>query len=181
MLTNRTAFGLLLFLLAFLAAPAAMPAQDASAGNNAAAEEMVPGIQLPSNPATDVARYYEGLTGKTLILDSQSGGGPNLSIVVQRPIPKKEAIALIESALILNGYAIVNVDDKTAKLLGPSKPPRMEAIPLYSDASQLPAGEEIVSYFMPFRYLKVEDAWNAFRSRAPMPSSSRSRPRSSGG
>jgi len=127
---------------------------------------MIPNIQLPGNPATDVARYYEGLTGKRLILDSALNG-PNLTVMVPNPISKKDAIAYIESILVLNGYSIVNVDDKTAKLLGPSKPPRMEAVPLFSDPSQLPPGDEIVSYFMPFRYLKAEEAQQIFAQFAP--------------
>ncbi len=171
MLTKHPASRLLILLLALIAATAALRAQNppapaAASAASANGDEMIDGIQLPNNPATDVARFYEGLTGKTLILDSNLAGSP-LSLVVQKPISRKEAIALIESTFILNGYSIVNVDDHTAKLLGNSKFPKSEAIPLYSDPSQLPAGEEIVSYFMPFRYLKAEDAFSAFQQIAP--------------
>jgi type II secretion system protein D len=173
MLTNRAASGLILFLLVLLAAPAAMRAQNAVPPVTpdapvvpATSEETVDGIQIPGNPASDVAKYYEGLTGKTLILDSQLNG-PTLSIVVNKRITKAEAIGLIESVLILNGYSIVNVDSKTAKLLGPSKPARSEAVQLITEPEQLPPGDQIVSYFMPFRYLKSEEALNTFMQFSP--------------
>ncbi|MDD5200379.1 MAG: secretin N-terminal domain-containing protein [Terrimicrobiaceae bacterium] len=123
-------------------------------------------IQFPSNQVNEVATFYELLTGKHVIRDSGLAG-QMISLVVQQPVTKKEAAALIESVLVLNGFTLVNVDDKTAKLLGPSKFPRSEAVPLYSDPSQLPNGDEIVSYFMPFRYIKSEEANNVFLLYAP--------------
>jgi len=118
-------------------------------------------VQLPNNPVTEVAGFYETLTGRRLILDSGLAG-PNLSISVNQPVTKQEAIALIEAALILNGYTMIPVDDRTSKLLGPTKQARSESIPLYTDPSQLPEGEGIVSYFMPFRYIKIDEAQNVF-------------------
>lgn len=118
-------------------------------------------VQLPNNPVTEVAGFYETLTGRRLILDSGLAG-PNLSISVNQPVSKQEAIALIEAALILNGYTMIPVDDRTSKLLGPTKQARSESIPLYTDPSQLPEGEGIVSYFMPFRYIKIDEAQNVF-------------------
>jgi type II secretion system protein D len=118
-------------------------------------------LQLPNNPVTEVAGFYEALTGRRLILDSGLAG-PNLSISVNQQVTKQEAIALIEAALILNGYTMIPVDDRTSKLLGPTKQARSESIPLYTDPSQLPEGEGIVSYFMPFRYIKIDEAQNVF-------------------
>jgi len=118
-------------------------------------------VQLPNNPVTEVAGFYEALTGRRLILDSGLAG-PNLSISVNQPVTKQEAIALIEAALILNGYTMIPVDDRTSKLLGPTKQARSESIPLYTDPSQLPDGEGIVSYFMPFRFIKIDEAQNVF-------------------
>jgi general secretion pathway protein D len=122
-------------------------------------------IQLPGRTASDVADYYEMLTGRHLIRDNALNAA-QLSIVAN-DVTKKEAIALIEASLVLNGYSIVHVDAKTSKILGPTKPIRAEAVPLYTDAAQLPPGEEIVSYFMPFRYLKCEEAYGVFTQYAP--------------
>lgn len=118
-------------------------------------------LQMPNNPVTEVAGFYEMLTNRRLILDSGLAG-PNLSISVNQPVSRQEAIALIEAALILNGYTMIPVDDHTSKLLGPTKQARSESIPLYTDPSQLPEGEGIVSYFMPFRYIKIDEAQSVF-------------------
>lgn len=121
---------------------------------------------MPNSPVADIANFYEQLTNKRLILDAALTG-PNLSISVNQQVTREEAIALIESALILNGYTIVPVDDNAVKILGPTKFPKSEGIPLYTDISQLPEGEGIVSYFMPFRYIRVDEAQAAFSQFAP--------------
>lgn len=167
MSTNRLALGLLLALLAF-SCPVlrAQPLPDAPA---APPEEKMT-IQLPGASIVDVVNYYQRLTGKQLIMDSLiAQGGQPITLVVQEPgVTKREAIALIESALALNGYSIVNVNATTAKVLGSSKPVRSEGgVQLYTDAASLPEGDQIVSYFMPFRYLKSLDALNVFQNYAP--------------
>lgn len=116
-------------------------------------------FQFPNGQIGEIANYYESLTGKTLIRDQTAVG--QVTIVADN-VSKEEAIALIESALILNNFVIVDVDDKTAKLLGQAKSPKREAIPLYTDASMIPDTEQIVSYFMPLRFLKAENAKTLF-------------------
>ncbi len=123
-------------------------------------EELVT-IQLPSNSAQEVANYYQVLTGKNLILDNNLAGPP-LTIEVKEAIPKSEAAAIIEATLILNGYTLVPVDANTSKLLGPSKFARTESVTLYTDRSQLPDTDQIVSYFMPLTYISNTDATNLF-------------------
>lgn len=115
-------------------------------------------IQFPHTSVAEVLMTYENLTGKRLIRDSNLAG-PELSIMVADPIPRKEAISLIESSLLLNGYTIVPVDDKTVKILGPSRPPRTEGLPLYLEESQLPQdGDKIVSFYKQLRFLSPAEA-----------------------
>jgi type II secretion system protein D len=161
---NHAVSGLLVLLLA-LAAPASVRAQALPDAPVSPAEERI-SVQLPGRTVSDVADYYEMLTGKHLIRDNQLAAA-QLSIVAN-DVTKKQAIALIESALILNGYSIVDVDGRTAKILGPTKRVLSEgSVQLFTDPSQLPPGEEIVSYFMPFRYLKIEEAQSVFQQYAP--------------
>jgi len=130
--------------------------------------EEVTQIQLPSNPVSDFIAYYQSITGKRVVADATvMAGGPNLTLVVPQSVTKQQAAELIKSVLVLNGFTLVDVDDETVKLLGPSKFPRSESVPLYTDPSQLPAGDEVVSYFMPLRYLKSDEAANAFANYAP--------------
>ena len=133
---------------------------DAQTSENSTPEEMVK-VHLPSSPIGEVLNVYEMFTGKRLIKDSNLSG-PNLSIVVSDPIPKTEAVALLEAALILNGYTIVPVDGKTSKILGSEKKPSTEGVALYAQESQLPSDDQVVSYFMPLRFLSADDAVKIF-------------------
>jgi type II secretion system protein D len=115
-------------------------------------------IQFPRTSVAEVLTTYEKLTGKRLIRDSNLAG-PELSIMVTDPVPPKEAVALIESSLLLNGYTLVPVDEKTVKILGPSRPPRSEGLPLYLQESELPQeGDKIVSFYQPLRFLSPSEA-----------------------
>lgn len=132
----------------------------AQAEPQSATEEMVK-VHLPSSPITEVLNVYEMLTGKRLIKDANLSG-PNLSIVVSESIPKSEAISLLEAALILNGYTLVPVDAKTSKILGSEKKPSAEGAALYAQESQLPVDDQVVSFFMPLRYLSADEAVKIF-------------------
>ncbi|MEY2907059.1 MAG: hypothetical protein RLZZ408_1530, partial [Verrucomicrobiota bacterium] len=152
--THRTAFrGLLIAALLFQGL-AALRAQQEPAPSN----EGTISIQFPHTSVAEVLTVYEKLTGKRLIRDSNLSG-PELSIMVTDPVPHKEAVSLIESSLLLNGYTLVPVDEKTVKILGPSRPPRSEGLPLYLEESQLPQdGDKIVSFYQPLRYLSPAEA-----------------------
>ncbi|MBN8709783.1 MAG: hypothetical protein J0I10_10405 [Verrucomicrobia bacterium] len=121
-------------------------------------------LQLPNNPVSDVLEFYEALTKKRLIRDATLTG-PNLSIEAPDFVTREEAISMIEAALLLNGYTIVPVDENTVKILGNTKQPRSEGVPLYSGpASSLPNGEQVISYFMPLSFISSDEAVNVFNS-----------------
>ena len=120
-------------------------------------EKMV-SVQFPHASVLDVLRFYEELTGKHTIRDANLSG-PELSIMVANEIPQKEAIGLIESSLLLGGYTLIPVDEKTVKILGPSRPPRSEGLPLYLEESQLPQdGDKLVSFYKKLRFLGPDEA-----------------------
>ena len=107
-------------------------------------------MQLPNADVRDVLTYYERLTGKRLVLDSTIQG--QINIVVNGKVTKSEAIKLIETALLLNGFSLVPGDGVT-KVLGLSKNARGAGVSIYSDFAQLPEGELVVSYLFRLRYL----------------------------
>ncbi len=107
-------------------------------------------LQLPNFDVRDVLSYYERLTGKRLVIDNTIQGQVN--IVVNTDIRKSEAIKIIETALLLNGFSIVPGDGIT-KVLGLSKNARGAGVSIYSDFSSLPEGELVVSYLFRLRYL----------------------------
>jgi len=125
--------------------------------------DSVNSLTLPSAPVADVLSLYESLTGKRLIRDANLAG-PNLTIMVPGSIPRADAIAIIESTLILNGYSLVPGDDGSVRVLGPQRPPLGEGIPLFADPRSLPPGDQIVSYYMPLRYIAAKDALTTFQA-----------------
>jgi type II secretory pathway component GspD/PulD (secretin) len=138
-------------------------------------------LNFPHASVVDILTFYEQLTGKKLIRDSNLQG-PELSVSAPGPLSRKDAVSLIESSLLLNGYTLVPVDAATVKILGPSRPPRSEGLPLYVEESQLPAdGDKLVSFYKPLRFLSPGEAVqvidgviqrNAYGSIAPVPNTS---------
>ena len=120
-------------------------------------------IDLPKNSVDDVLSLYEMITGKRLVKDANLAGA-QLSISYPGEIPRKDAVALLEQALLLNGYSLVPVDDSTMKVLGPQRSFLGEAVPLYADPAALPQGEQIISYFMLLRNISTKDAMVVFES-----------------
>ena len=121
-------------------------------------------LTFPNTSVNEILSLYETLTDKRLVRDSMLAQGQPLSIVVPGEIPRSEAIRLIEASLLLNGYSFVPVDEKTAKILGPSKFPRAEGIPIYSTPYMLPDTDQVVSYFMKLNYMAPQEAAQLFQT-----------------
>ncbi len=125
-------------------------------------------MQFATNPVADILAIYEKLTGLTLIKDSNIFDGAQISLVTPKPVPKDEAIKLIEASLLTNGYAIVTEPGgKSAKIL-PARNQSASAVQFshgvrfYTSAKDIPDNESIVSYFMKLDYLAPEDAATMF-------------------
>ncbi len=135
-------------------------------------------ITFPRNSVLDVISFYETLTGKRIIRDSNLAG-QELSIIVAKPVSREDAIGIIESSLLMNNYSIVPVDDQTIKILGPSRAPRTEGLPLLSEIQSLPAdGDKVLSFYKPLSFISPEEAIavvqgvvqiNAYGSVVPVP------------
>ena len=118
-------------------------------------------IQFPNNPVSDFLVVYEKLKGVTLIKDaSLLGGGANLSLTLNQPVTKAEAIRLLESTLLLNGYVFIALDKNAVKVINTAggKTPRSEGVFLFTNESELPEGEVVASYVMPLTHLAAADA-----------------------
>jgi type II secretion system protein D len=99
--------------------------------------------------------------------------------MVAKPVSRDDAIAIIESSLLMNNYSIVPVDDQTIKILGPSRAPRTEGLPLLSEIQSLPAdGDKVLSFYKPLAFISPEEAIavvqgvvqiNAYGSVVPVP------------
>jgi len=90
--------------------------------------------------------------------------GTELSITSNEPLTLNEAISYIESALLLNGYALIPVDDKTLKVVNfeAGKSPRSQGLPVIVLPEDLPEGEAVVNYVMVLDHISPDDAARAF-------------------
>src|SRR5207248_1284524 len=131
-------------------APAAVP----PAQTNATAPPSIPGttplpdkmvtLQFPNSDVVDVLRYYEQLTGKKLIMDNFVQGKVNIALT--RPVPREEAIKIIEINLLMNGYSLVPAGEDLVKVIGTGRSPRNAGVPIISDEADIPQGEHVVSF-----------------------------------
>ena len=73
-------------------------------------------LQFPNSDVVDVLRYYENLTSKKLIMDNFVQGKVNIAL--SRPVPRDEAVKIIEMNLLMNGYSLVPAGDDIVKVIG---------------------------------------------------------------
>jgi general secretion pathway protein D len=121
-------------------------------------------VNFPSAPIQAIIPFYTQLTGKKLILDSALQGDM-LRIISPQMLSKKDAIAFIEATLLLNGYAIINVDATTAKLINQAggKSPTADGLKVYNSLRDLPLNEEICHYVLPLQFVSADEASKAFQ------------------
>lgn len=121
-------------------------------------------VNFPSAPIQAIIPFYTQLTGKKLILDSALQG-EMLRIISPQMLTKRDAIAFIEATLLLNGYAIINVDATTAKLINQAggKSPTADGLKVYNTLRDLPQNEEICHYVLPLQFVSADEASKAFQ------------------
>ncbi len=108
------------------------------------AQEKAPGVSRNEEPVSfqavnasidTILQEYEQLTGNALIKDSNlAANALPISISVPKPVPRSELVRIIESALLLNNYALIpGPEPKTVKVINMNagKNPRSEGLPLY--------------------------------------------------
>jgi general secretion pathway protein D len=121
-------------------------------------------LNFQNVPVQAIIPLYTQITGKKIIQDSALQGEP-LRIVAPEPLPIKEAIAYIEATLLLNGYAIIPVDEKTVKLIHHSggKNPASHGLKVYTAIHDLPQTEEICHFVMSLEHISPDEASKAFQ------------------
>ena len=134
-------------------------AQDTATGNFG---------NYQNTPVNSILDTYEMLSGKRLIRDVNLAQAPNISINASG-VSKEEMLKLIEANLLLNGVALIPVDDQTMKviILGQNKSPGSEGVKLYANAADLPKDDQVVSYYMPLSYITPTEAVAIFQVSIP--------------
>ncbi|MBV8099088.1 MAG: hypothetical protein JOZ31_08020 [Verrucomicrobia bacterium] len=97
-------------------------------------------FQAVNASVDSILQEYEQLTGNALIKDSSLAvNALPISISVPKPVPRSELVPIIESALLLNNYALIpGPEPKTVKVINMNagKNPRSEALPLYASPAE---------------------------------------------
>jgi general secretion pathway protein D len=152
-------FLLLLLALTSLARAQTPAPADASSGFS----------NFQNTPVTSILDNYEQISGKHLIRDVSLSGLPPITLNANG-VGREEFLRLIEATLLLNGVAIVPVDDNTAKVvsIASNKNPRSEGVKLYANADAIPKDDEVVSYYMPLSYISPQEAVAIFTNQAPV-------------
>ncbi len=112
-------------------------------------------MQYPNSDVLDVLRLYENFTGKKLVMDNNVQGKVN--IFIAKPVPREEAIRIIEMSLALNGYSLVSTEGDVVEVIGINKNPRAAAVPIISDPADLPTGATVVSYLFRLDYADPQE------------------------
>ena len=108
-------------------------------------------LQYPNSDVADVLHLYSQLTGKKLVMDNFVQGKVN--IFINRPIPRDEAIKIIEMNLLMNGYSLVPAEGgDIVKVIGTGKNPRTAGVPIISDDADIPSGDHVISFLFKLRY-----------------------------
>ena len=124
-------------------------------------------LQFPNNPVSDILGIYELLTGKTLVKDIDVFDLDQISLITAKPVSKEEAISLIESSLLSNGYILV--EDRTnnsIKVLPPTAPQARlsQTVPMYRTPEELPTNKMVAMYFMEIEYMDPMEAGTVMRN-----------------
>jgi general secretion pathway protein D len=107
-------------------------------------------LQFPNSDVVDVLREYETLTGKRVVTDNFVQGKVN--IFLSKDVPREEAIQIIQIALLMNGFSLVPEEPDIIKVIGTGKNPRGQAVPIISEQSDIPAGDQLISFLFKLRY-----------------------------
>ena len=124
------------------------------AGSADRATDMVT-MQYPNSDVLDVLHLYENLTGRKLVMDNNVQGKVN--IFIAKPIPREEAVRIIEMNLALNGFSLVPAEGDIVEVVGINKNPRAAAVPIVSDPTDLPSGSQVVSYLFRLSYADPQE------------------------
>jgi len=111
---------------------------------------MVDRLEFPNVDVKTLLDYYGRLAGKHVIYDNTVQGQVNIVIMTQ--LTKDEAMQIIETCLLLNGFTLIPGEDNIIKAIGLTKNPRVAGVPIISDEMEIPDNDTVVTYLFKLRY-----------------------------
>ena len=159
---------LLLGVVMHLSVAKAQQIVEAPTPRTSGPDDTLSSFQAINASIDTVLMQYEQLTEKVLIKDSNlSANALPITISVPQPVPKSELVRLIEASLLLNNIVLVPAQEpNTVKVINinTGKNPRSEGVRLFSGAESIPQGEQVISYYMPFKYISASEALTVFQT-----------------
>ena len=140
-----------------------LPDRAAPAGN-----DFIPYIDFPNTDIRQVLEFYERLTGKKALYDSTVQG--NIHVRVTSQVARAEAIRILETVFALNNFTLIPGPGEIVKVINQGKNVRQFDIPIFSEVSQLPEGNQVVSFLFKLEYadpLEVKTALDQVVSPTP--------------
>lgn len=116
--------------------PIAQPAEERVGANGS--------LHLAETQIGDVLVTYGKLIGKKVVADNTVQGQINL--VIDQPLSPESGAALIEKALFINGFSLIDAGDDTVLAFGLGAQVRSRGVPVYTSPSEFPKGERVFSY-----------------------------------
>src|SRR5205807_2928455 len=92
-----------------------------------------------------------------------------VNIFISKPVSRGEAIRIIEMNLSLNGFSLVPAEGDIIEVVGTGKNPRAASVPVISDESEIPPGDQVISYLFKLRYadaIELQQALTQYLSGA---------------
>lgn len=112
----------------------------------------------PPQSAADVLKMYSDLTGRSVIQNPAIAGVGNISVEVNTPLTKSEAILALESVLYAYGVSLTPMGEKFVKAV-PNAQAGREGVALSElAASEMPEGDRMTAKVISLAYLDVADA-----------------------
>jgi general secretion pathway protein D len=131
-------------------------------------QEPLSSFQAVNASIDTILMQYEQLTGKVLIKDSNlAANALPITISVPQPVPKGELVRLIEASLLLNNIVLVPAQEpNSVKVINinTGKNPRSEGVRLFTGPESIPEGEQVISYYMPFKFITASEALTVFQT-----------------
>jgi type II secretion system protein D len=150
-------------LLLLLLQPAVAQDDNAADGPGNSAEDKVD-VQFPNTAIPQILLFYEMITGKKVIRDSNIQD-KTLSVITSGELTYAEAADFIEKSFLLNGYAILpteNPDQLKIIAYNTDKKVTSEGVPVFTTPFELPESEQVVTYIMTLTYLTPDAAAEYF-------------------
>ncbi len=125
-------------------------------------------FEQPAMNGDDIAIMYYQLTGKR-VLPTTQGAQVEIKIVQPGPLTNQEVADLIETKLMMEGFALAESPGNPRQLrllpaAGGTSNARNTGVRIITDKNKLPTNDEIVTYAMPMTYMKPEEAAQVFQS-----------------